>query len=59
VPGTEIARAYGLRVLILADTKIAEIRFFADSGVFPHFGLPRSVPKQREQPIETSADRRD
>ncbi|MGN6166795.1 MAG: nuclear transport factor 2 family protein, partial [Solirubrobacteraceae bacterium] len=47
-PGTEIARAYGLLVLTLAATKIAEITFFADSGVLPHFGLPRSVPKRRE-----------
>lgn len=46
-PQTEIARAYGLLVLTLADTKIAQITFFADSGVFPHFGLPRTVPKQR------------
>jgi RNA polymerase sigma-70 factor, ECF subfamily len=46
-PGTEIARAYGLLVLTLAGTRIAEITFFADSGVFPHFGLPRAVPKHR------------
>jgi RNA polymerase sigma-70 factor (ECF subfamily) len=59
VPGTEIARAYGLLVLTLADTKIAEITFFADSGVLPHFGLPRSVPKRRELPTKTSAGRRD
>ena len=47
-PGTEIARAYGLLVLTLAGSKIAQITFFADSGVLPHFGLPRSVPKRRE-----------
>jgi RNA polymerase sigma-70 factor (ECF subfamily) len=46
-PQTEIARAYGLLVLTLAGARIAEITFFADSSVFPHFGLPRSVPKQR------------
>jgi hypothetical protein len=34
-------------VLTLAGGKIAEITFFADSSVFPHFGLPRSVGKQR------------
>ena len=45
---TEIARAYGLLVLTLAGSKIAEITFFADSGVLPQFGLPRSVPKRRE-----------
>jgi RNA polymerase sigma-70 factor, ECF subfamily len=47
VPHCDIARAYGLLVLTLAGSKIAEISFFADSGVFPHFGLPRTVPKQR------------
>jgi RNA polymerase sigma-70 factor (TIGR02960 family) len=46
-PQTDIARAYGLIVLTLAATNIAEITFFADSSVFPHFGLPRTVPKQR------------
>jgi RNA polymerase sigma-70 factor (ECF subfamily) len=46
-PQTDIARAYGLIVLTLAGSNIAEITFFADSGVFPQFGLPRSVPKQR------------
>jgi RNA polymerase sigma-70 factor (ECF subfamily) len=46
-PQTDIARAYGLMVLTLAGTNIAEITFFADSSVFPQFGLPRSVPKQR------------
>ena len=44
---TDIARAYGLMVLTLAGSNIAEITFFADSSVFPQFGLPRSVPKQR------------
>jgi hypothetical protein len=42
-----MARAYGLIVLTLAGANIAEITFFADSGVFPQFGLPRSVPQQR------------
>ncbi len=46
-PRTGIARAYGLIVLTLAGSNIAEITFFADSGVFPHFGLPRTVPKLR------------
>jgi RNA polymerase sigma-70 factor (ECF subfamily) len=46
-PHTDIARPYGLLVLTLAGSKIAEITFFADSSVFPHFGLPRTVPKQR------------
>ncbi|MFL5826235.1 MAG: RNA polymerase subunit sigma-70 [Thermoleophilaceae bacterium] len=45
-PQTDIARPYGLLVLTLAGNKIAEITFFADSGVFPHFGLPRTVPSR-------------
>ncbi|HEY5427546.1 MAG TPA: hypothetical protein VIK04_00395 [Solirubrobacteraceae bacterium] len=44
---TAIARAHGVLVLTLAGRKIAEITFFADSSVFPHFGLPRSLPSQR------------
>jgi RNA polymerase sigma-70 factor (TIGR02960 family) len=46
-PQTDIARSYGLMVLTLGGNKIAEITFFADSSVFPHFGLPRTVPTQR------------
>ena len=46
-PQTDIARAYGLMVLTLAGSNIAEIAFFADSSVFPQFGLPRTVAKQR------------
>ena len=42
-PETEIARPYGLIVLTLAGTRISEITFFADSAVFPHFGLPRTL----------------
>jgi RNA polymerase sigma-70 factor (TIGR02960 family) len=45
-PQTDIARAYGLMVLTLAGSNIAEIAFFADSSVFPQFGLPRAVRKQ-------------
>ncbi len=46
-PQSDIARAYGLLVLTLAGPEIAEITFFADSSVFPHFGLPRTVAKRR------------
>jgi RNA polymerase sigma-70 factor (ECF subfamily) len=46
-PHTDIARPYGLMVLTLAGDGIVEITFFADSSVFPHFGLPRTLPKQR------------
>jgi RNA polymerase sigma-70 factor (ECF subfamily) len=45
-PHTDIARPYGLLVLTLAGNGIAEITWFADSSVFPHFGLPRTLPKQ-------------
>ncbi len=45
-PHSGIARAHGLLVLTLAGSNIAEITFFADSSVFPHFGLPRTVPKR-------------
>jgi hypothetical protein len=38
---------YGLLVLTLAGGGIAEITWFADSSVFPHFGLPRTVPAER------------
>jgi RNA polymerase sigma-70 factor (ECF subfamily) len=47
LPQTDIARAYGLMVLTLAGGSIAGITFFADSSVFPQFGLPRTVAKQR------------
>ena len=43
-PHTEIARPYGMMVLTLAGDRIAEITFFADSSVFPQFGLPRMLP---------------
>jgi RNA polymerase sigma-70 factor (TIGR02960 family) len=45
-PHTDIARPFGLLVLTLAGSEIAEITWFADSSVFPHFGLPRTLPKQ-------------
>ncbi|MCW3014728.1 MAG: polymerase subunit sigma-70 [Solirubrobacterales bacterium] len=38
-----IARPYGLIVLTLAGDKIAGITWFADTGVFRHFGLPRPL----------------
>jgi RNA polymerase sigma-70 factor (ECF subfamily) len=48
-PQTDIARPYGLLVLTLAGSKIAEITFFADSSVFPHFGLPRTLPNKADE----------
>ncbi|HUE26611.1 MAG TPA: sigma-70 family RNA polymerase sigma factor [Solirubrobacteraceae bacterium] len=46
-PHTEIARPFGLLVLTFAGSAIAEITWFADSSVFPHFGLPRALPTNR------------
>jgi SnoaL-like domain len=39
-----IARPYGLIVLTLGGDAIAAIIWFADTGLFRHFGLPRAVP---------------
>jgi RNA polymerase sigma-70 factor (ECF subfamily) len=39
-----IARAYGLIVLTLEGDAVAAITWFADTGVFRHFGLPRTLP---------------
>jgi RNA polymerase sigma-70 factor (TIGR02960 family) len=39
----EIARPYGLIVLTLAGDAIAAITWFTDTGVFRHFGLPRTL----------------
>ena len=41
VPETGIARAHGLFVLTLRGGAISAITWFGDTGVFPHFGLPR------------------
>jgi RNA polymerase sigma-70 factor (ECF subfamily) len=40
-PQTEIARPYALFVLTLEGEQISAITWFADSSVFPSFGLPR------------------
>jgi RNA polymerase sigma-70 factor (TIGR02960 family) len=42
-PQTEIARPYGLLVLTLEGDRISAMTWFADSSVFPHFGLPRML----------------
>jgi RNA polymerase sigma-70 factor (TIGR02960 family) len=39
-----IARPYGLLALTLEGDAIAAITWFADTGVFRHFGLPRMLP---------------
>jgi RNA polymerase sigma-70 factor (TIGR02960 family) len=38
-----IARPYSLIVLTLEGDAIAAMTWFADTGVFPHFGLPRTL----------------
>jgi RNA polymerase sigma-70 factor (TIGR02960 family) len=39
-----VARPYGMIVVTLARDAIAAITWFSDTGVFRHFGLPRSLP---------------
>jgi RNA polymerase sigma-70 factor (ECF subfamily) len=43
-PHAAIARPYGMIVLTLAGDAIAAITWFSDTGVFRHFGLPRTLP---------------
>jgi len=38
-----IAHAYGVMVLTLRGERVAAITGFPDTGVFPHFGLPRTL----------------
>ena len=40
-----IARAYGLFVLTLEGDRISAITWFAERSLFPHFGLPRTLPE--------------
>ena len=42
-PDTGIARPYGLLVLTLEGERISALTWFADSSVFPLFGLPRAL----------------
>jgi RNA polymerase sigma-70 factor (ECF subfamily) len=42
-PQAPIARAYGLMVLTLGGDRVTAITGFPDTGVFPHFGLPRTL----------------
>jgi hypothetical protein len=39
-----IAHAYGLMVLTLHGSHVAAITGFPDTGLFRHFGLPRTLP---------------
>jgi len=43
VRDTEIARPRGLFVLTLAGDRVSAITWFADTSVFPQFGLPRTL----------------
>jgi len=43
-PRAAIARPYGMIVLTLAGDAIAAITWFTDTGIFRHFGLPRTLP---------------
>jgi RNA polymerase sigma-70 factor (ECF subfamily) len=45
-PHAAIARPYGLIVLTLEGDAIAAITWFAETGVFRHFGLPRTLPSR-------------
>ena len=48
-PQVALARAYGLLVLTLRGDRISAITWFFDSGLFPHFGLPRTLPDGRDE----------
>jgi RNA polymerase sigma-70 factor (TIGR02960 family) len=44
---TPIAHANGLIVLTLTEDKVSAITRFGDNGLFPHFGLPRTLRNYR------------
>ena len=44
-PHAAVARPWGLLVLTLEGDAIAAITWFADTAVFRHFGLPRTLPR--------------
>jgi RNA polymerase sigma-70 factor (TIGR02960 family) len=49
-PQTEIARPYGLLVITLEGERVSAMTWFADSSVFPHFGLPRRLRAGPQRP---------
>ena len=49
-PQAPLSRAHGLIVLTLAGDKICAITRFGDNSLFPHFGLPRSLHNNPDQP---------
>ena len=44
-PHAPVAHAHGLVVLTLAGDKICAITRFGDNSLFPHFGLPQTLPR--------------
>jgi RNA polymerase sigma-70 factor (TIGR02960 family) len=44
-PQAAIARAYGLFVLTLEGEGVSAITWFSERSLFPHFGLPRTLPE--------------
>jgi RNA polymerase sigma-70 factor (TIGR02960 family) len=42
-PQAAILRSYGLMVLTLEGDRVSAITWFGDRGLFPHFGLPRTL----------------
>ena len=53
VPQTEIARPYGLLVVTLDGDRISAMTWFADSNVFPLFGLPRILRQEQSSSRKT------
>ena len=45
VPDTGVARAFSLLILTLEGHRISAITWFADSSMFPRFGLPPTLPQ--------------
>ncbi len=43
-PQAPVARRYGMIALTLTDDRITAITWFSGGSVFPHFGLPRTLP---------------
>ena len=54
-----IARAHGLIVLTLEGERVAAITWFADTGVFRHFGLPRTLRTRYKFPSARPSASRD
>ncbi len=44
-PHAPIARAYGIMVLTLTESRVSAITWFGERSLFSHFGLPRTLAK--------------